>query len=83
MRPMFDFITENTPEDQLDRRGFLKCLALAGRGDHDLCPSHASRCRADGRCPFSGRQIAQRKLVRDPGGTGRVAFVTCTETTRS
>jgi 3',5'-cyclic AMP phosphodiesterase CpdA len=29
---MSDFITENTNEDQLDRRGFLKCMAWAGTG---------------------------------------------------
>ena len=29
---MSDFITKNTHEDQLDRRGFLKCMAWAGTG---------------------------------------------------
>ena len=29
---MSDFITENSPEDHLDRRGFLKCMAWAGTG---------------------------------------------------
>src|SRR5678815_3989586 len=29
---MFNIITENTNEDRLDRRGFLKCMAWAGTG---------------------------------------------------
>jgi hypothetical protein len=29
---MSDFITENSQEDHLDRRGFLKCMAWAGTG---------------------------------------------------
>src|SRR4029434_6398250 len=29
---MSNIITENTNEDQLDRRGFLKCMAWAGTG---------------------------------------------------
>jgi Icc protein len=29
---MSDFITENTSEDQIDRRGFLHCMAWAGTG---------------------------------------------------
>ena len=29
---MSDIITENTTDDQLDRRGFLKCMAWAGTG---------------------------------------------------